>query len=341
MDQETFPVGPGITAVDTRMAGRPRATSAYLVAGERPALVETGPATSAEAVRRGLASLGLGPDDLAHILVTHIHLDHAGGAGTLARAFPGATVWVHQRGAPHLANPARLVASTARVYGEERVRELFGETEPVPAERLRAAGEGDVIDLGSRVLDVMETPGHASHHLCFQDRETGAVFTGDAVGVHLPDVGVLRPATPPPEFQVEAAVESIERVRRRARGALLLSHFGPTPDVDRACELAVERVRAWSEVVRRALETTDDLDRITDLLEAEWERECRQDGGDPARHREYDVLFSARANAAGLVRYWRQRREGEGVVTGTGGGVPEGGAAAGPTGGAPDPGRPG
>src|SRR5205823_9088913 len=125
-DHATFEAAPGITGVDTMMAGRPVATSAYLIHAAEPALVETGPTTSVEAVTAGLSSLGLGPDDLAHIVVTHIHLDHAGGVGRLAAAFPAATIWVHERGAPHLADPAKLVASAARVYGEERMSELFG-----------------------------------------------------------------------------------------------------------------------------------------------------------------------------------------------------------------------
>src|SRR5256714_2600641 len=130
------------------MAGRPTVTSAYLIGAREPALVETGPTTSVDAVAAGLHALGLGADDLAHIVVTHIHLDHAGGAGRLAARFPTATVWVHERGAPHLADPGRLVASAARVYGEERVRTLFGAGDPVPSDRLRGIGEGGLVPPG-------------------------------------------------------------------------------------------------------------------------------------------------------------------------------------------------
>src|SRR5262249_39125071 len=192
------------------MIGREMVTSAYLLHGDEPALVETGPSLSREAVGEGLAELGIGHDDLAHVVVTHIHLDHAGGVGTLVRSFPRATIWVHQRGAPHLVDPTKLVASGERVYGAERAPAVFGGVDPAPAGRSRAGDEGDVIPLGGRSLDVLYTPGHASHHVALVDSETGAVFAGDAIGVHLPDVKVLRPATPPPDIDVELAVRSIE-----------------------------------------------------------------------------------------------------------------------------------
>src|SRR6266540_7354340 len=137
MDQ-TFEAGARLSAIDTRMTGRFRMTSAYLVHAREPALVETGPTTSAEAVTSGLAAIGLGPEDLAHIVVTHIHLDHAGGVGRLASKFPAATIWVHERGAPHLVDPTKLVGSAARVYGEERLAELFGPVEPAPEDRVRS-----------------------------------------------------------------------------------------------------------------------------------------------------------------------------------------------------------
>src|SRR5438105_1820697 len=138
MKSRTFEAAPGITGIDTFMAGRAIVTSAYLLHGSEPALVETGPSTSSQSVLAGLDTLGLGASDLAHIVVTHIHLDHAGGVGRLSTAFPSATVWVHRRGAPHLADPARLVSSAARVYGEERMKSLFGPVDPTPERRIRS-----------------------------------------------------------------------------------------------------------------------------------------------------------------------------------------------------------
>ena len=310
---ETYEAAQGITGVDTQMAGRTRLTSAYLLAGDEPALVETGPTTSVEAVMAGLGSLGLGSADLAHIVVTHIHLDHAGGVGTLARHFPAASIWVHERGAPHLADPTKLVHSAGRVYGEERLRTLFGPMEPVPSERIRPVAEGDKVPLGTRGLDVLYTPGHASHHIALVDSLSGALFTGDALGIHLPDARVLRPATPPPDIDVELGVQSIERIRARAESVLLFSHFGPVTEVDELCSIASARLRKWAEIVREALDETDDLERVTELLERRTASEFK-DGPLPREEidfERYEVLSSMRMNAEGLVRYWKKRAERE------------------------------
>jgi glyoxylase-like metal-dependent hydrolase (beta-lactamase superfamily II) len=306
----TFEVAPGLTAIDTFYGGRERTTAAYLLAGGEPAIVETGPTTSAEPVVAGLARLGIGPKDLAHIVVTHIHLDHAGGVGRLASLFPGATIWVHERGAPHLADPTKLVASATRLYGDALMASLFGSVEPVPGQRLRPLADGDRIGLGGRALDVLATPGHASHHVALVDSATGAVFTGDALGIHVPDVKALRPATPPPEFDVELTVDSIERIRARARGGVVLfSHFGPVTEVDRICDLAAKRTRAWAEVVRSALRTTEDLDEIVTLLEAEAERDVETGAQAPIDLQRFEMLSSIRMNAMGIVRYWKKRGE--------------------------------
>src|SRR5436305_5911020 len=293
------------------MTGRAVVTSAYLVHGSEPALVETGPTTSAEAVAAGLASLGMGREDLAHVVVTHIHLDHAGGLGRIAVGYPNATVWIHQRGAPHMADPSRLLASASRVYGEDRMVRMFGPVDPTPAERIRAIDEGDSIPLGDRSLEVMYTPGHASHHVSLVDSGSGAVFTGDALGVHLPDVRVLQPATPPPDIDVEAGVASIERIRERADSLLLFSHFGPVTEVDELCAIAAARLQRWAGIVRDALDETEDLDRITELLRTRTADEFESMGKRRDDIDRFDILADMRNNAAGLARYWQKRRERE------------------------------
>jgi glyoxylase-like metal-dependent hydrolase (beta-lactamase superfamily II) len=303
------PVLPGITAIDTRMAGRHMVTSAYLIAADQPTLVESGPTASLDAVIEGLGELGIGPRDLANVVVTHIHLDHAGGVGRLAHGFPTATVWVHDRGAPHLADPSRLVASAGRVYGEERMERLFGAVDPVPADRLRAIDEGDRIDLGDRALDVLYTPGHASHHVALADSETGAVFTGDALGIHLPDVRVLRPATPPPDIDVEAYVASVEAIKHRARTALLFSHYGPVEEIDELCDLAAARLKKWAGIVRGAMDDRQDLERIAEVLRAGTADEFEDAEPGSGGLDRYEILGDMQANAAGLVRYWTKRDE--------------------------------
>jgi len=311
----TFDVAPGITAIDTLMAGRDRSTAAYLLHDEEPTIVETGPTTSVEPVTQGLASLGVGPSELANVVLTHIHLDHAGGVGRLAATFPRATIWVHERGAPHLADPAKLIASATRVYGEERMAEWFGPVEAVDRDRLRPVDDGDRIRLRSRDLEVLYTPGHASHHVALVDSGSGAVLTGDALGIHVPDLPVLRPATPPPDFDLELALDSIERIRSRATSVLLFAHFGPINDVDRTCDLAGQRVRSWAEAVREALATTDDLDEIAERLVRESARDI-ETGSEAtldldALEERLQLLSSIRMNAMGLVRYWTKRRERE------------------------------
>ena len=312
-------VVPGITAVDTGMVGQRELNSVYVIEGPEPTLVEAGPGADGPVVVAALDELGIGPADLAHIVVTHIHLDHAGGAGALLRRFSKATLWVHEKGAPHLVDPSRLVASTARTYGEERMRTFYGETVPVDPRRIRVVSNGDRIELGNRVLDVLHTPGHASHHVAFLDDVTGAIFTGEATGSYLPWAPCYRPALPPPEVDLEQALASIEAIRERRPTWLLTSHFGPVENAEAGCEQASARIRSWAGQVRAALERDPDAstDLVAEGLRALAERDFLADAGrsmtdtDLAR---YDALGSIRMNAEGLSRYWRKRWEREGTL---------------------------
>ena len=178
-------VAPGITMIDTLLAGWPGVTAAYLVEGHRPAIVDPGARTSAPALRAALDARGLGPRDLAWIVLTHVHLDHCGSTGILAQAFPRARVVVHERGARHLAEPGRLVAGSAAVYG--RRWSLYGLLDRTPEERIVAAADGHRVDVGAgRSLVMLATPGHARHHMSVLDEATGTVMAGDAVGVRMP-----------------------------------------------------------------------------------------------------------------------------------------------------------
>lgn len=304
-----FEVARGITAIDTFYGGRERYTAAYLLDAREPAVVETGPSTSHKHVVAGLERLGVGPNDLAHVVVTHIHLDHAGGVGILCQGYPNAMVWVHERGARHLADPARLVASATTIYGEARMAELFGSVTPVPPQRIRSLSTGDVVPLGDRSLSATATPGHAKHQVALLDSDTGAVFTGDALGIHPPDLPVLRPATPPPDFDLEQAVDSIEAIRSLAGELLLFSHFGPVREVDRICDLAVKRLRDWTEAVRRAMEGTRDLEEIVSVLEKESRRDVQTGSQADLDVDRLETLSSVRMNAMGIVGYLERLRE--------------------------------
>ncbi|MEO8475524.1 MAG: MBL fold metallo-hydrolase [Actinomycetota bacterium] len=306
-------VAPGVVMIDTRMADLDRFNAVYLLTGAEPTLVETGPAADAPIVLAALAKLGLGPGDVAHLVATHIHLDHAGGAGTLLPLLPRADIYVHERGAAHLADPTRLIASTARTYGEERMRSWFGDTVPVDPDRIRAVAGGDRIALGDRALEVLHTPGHASHHVALHDDATGVMFTGEAIGSHLPWADCYRPALPPPEVDVEAAIASIEAIRARNPSSLMTSHFGPVNDPGEGCERAAARVVGWSDAIRRRLDARPgaDLDELTGLLEHVAAADHLADAGVPIDLARYDAIGSIRMNAAGLARYWTKRREAE------------------------------
>jgi glyoxylase-like metal-dependent hydrolase (beta-lactamase superfamily II) len=304
-----------IAIIDTHMAGEPELNAVYLLSGRQPCLVESGPGSDAEKVIQALDELGIGAADLAHIVVTHIHVDHAGGAGRLLETYPRATLWVHERGAAHLVDPTRLVASTERTYGASRMKELYGETRPCPADRIRAVTDGDTIALGDRSLDVLHTPGHASHHVCFFDEARGSMFTGEAIGSYLPWADCYRPALPPPEVDVEAALGSISRLRERHPTRLLTSHFGQAPDADASLARAEARIRTWSARVGSILEIRPDTpdDELEDALHDQARNDFRSDADRPldAELARYDALGSIGMNARGLGRYWRKRLERE------------------------------
>jgi glyoxylase-like metal-dependent hydrolase (beta-lactamase superfamily II) len=316
-------LGEGIEQIDTILGGDTEFNAVYLIRASEPALVEAGPGADTPVVLEALDALGVGSRDLAHLVVTHIHLDHAGGAGALAERFPRATVWVHSVGAPHLVDPARLVASTARTYGEARMLDLYGETLPVPSDRIRAVEGGDAISLGDRRLEVLYTPGHASHHIALRDSASGSIFTGEAIGSHLPWADCYRPALPPPEVDVEAALRSVELIRAEASGPLLTSHFGAVSDPDEACERASQRITEWTDTARDVLvdgrsqvgeppDQAEEADHVADAFRILAAQEFLADSGggtiDMAR---YNLIGSIEMNAAGLSRYWRKRWEAE------------------------------
>src|SRR5262247_1029938 len=226
------PLGHEVYEIDTRMAGYSQITAGYLIRADRPCLVETGTAPSAPVVRDALAGLGVGPGDLATVVVTHIHLDHAGGVGDIAGLFPRAEIVVHERGARHLADPSRLMSSARQVYGDA-LDALFGELAATPADRITAVEEQGSIDLGGgRRLDSHYSPGHAKHHVGLIDSASGDLYVGDAAGVFIKETQDLRPATPPLDFD-HAVAMVVEQTR--GRYAVL------APDADPALGARFER----------------------------------------------------------------------------------------------------
>jgi glyoxylase-like metal-dependent hydrolase (beta-lactamase superfamily II) len=306
---EITELGHDVFQIDTKMAGYDGITAGYLIRGSRPCLVETGTAPSAPVVRAALDALGVGPADLATIVVTHIHLDHAGGAGDMARQYPGAEIVVHERGARHLADPSRLMASARRVYGDA-LDSLFGELAPTPADRIRAVDEVGHVDLGDgRRLDSHYSPGHAQHHVGLLDSVSGDLYVGDAAGVYLPETDDVRPATPPPDFDLEQALGSLRKFGTLRPTRLLFSHYGPVNAVDETLRRSAEEILVWVDETRRARDAGQDLDHAVAMV-AERTRQryaaFRDDGHEAAARLER--LSGTPGNVAGIMR-WLDKSE--------------------------------
>lgn len=310
----------GVIAIDTLTAGLTDVTAGYLLDAPRPTLIECGPALTIGTVLAALRRLGLAATDLAYLVLTHIHLDHAGGAGDVAAAFPNATVVVSEHGARHLVDPERLNASSARVYGPLFDR-VYGACSPVPADRVRSIADRDELDLGGgRVLELLHTPGHAKHHLGVFDPDLGAVFAGDSVGVQLPGMTELRPATPPPEFHLDAALASLERYRARAPERIYLAHYGPVAPADAVLDTAGHQLRRWVETAEQArdearergLGGAHELDHVAETLQHRCATPVADAPDDDERAHEarLQLLNDTRANAAGLLRYLHRRDTG-------------------------------
>jgi glyoxylase-like metal-dependent hydrolase (beta-lactamase superfamily II) len=296
-------IAPGVLQIDTLLGGWSRVTAGYLVTGEEPVLVETGSQTSVPALLDALAELNVDPGELAGVAVTHIHLDHAGGVGDVAAAFPDATVYVHAKGARHLADPTKLVNSAAMVYGE-LLDTLYGRLTPTDASRIVVLEDGDEVQVSSnRTLTTVDSPGHAKHHLALHDSESGLLFAGDAVGVRLPDVGILRPSTPPPDFDLDAAITSLRKFAARRPVGVALAHFGLVPDPMETLAEAEEILRQWAEVAETAWREGRD---IAEALDQAFTTEP-DDVVDPTAREAFETLNGIHSNAAGFRRWLETR----------------------------------
>lgn len=295
---------PDPLVLDTQMHGVERITAAFVVKDEHTALIETGAKSSVEATISALESLGV--ERVNWILVTHIHLDHAGAAGTLAKRFPEATIGVHEVGAPHLIDPSKLWASAARIYGE-RMDQLWGGIDPIDPARIRPLKDGDTVDLGGRALVAVDTPGHASHHHAYFDSERGDLFAGDALGVLVPDAPVIRPATPPPEFDLDRALSTIGRVKALRPRVLWLTHYGRhdaarNRSVDQICDEAGASLERWASWARAARSQGGDTAEVVRRMRALARADLENDLSDDAIAL-LEQTTSYELNTSGLVRY--------------------------------------
>lgn len=290
-----------IETLDLGFMDREGVIASFLLVGEREAaLVESGPSTCLERLMEGLRSHGVGPEDVSRVFLTHIHLDHAGGAGVLAGLLPRATFYVHELGRPHLIDPSRLLKSAGRIYGD-RMEELWGEVRPLPQERLAGLpGGGEEVEaVDSEPLASHHTPGHAAHHLAFHEPASGALFAGDVAGVRLQGNSYVRPPTPPPELDVEAWRGSIEKMRQLNPSSLWPTHFGRFDDALRHLNELEYRLGKWLAIA----EGSEDGATLAAELEAVGERELAEAGAFPGDSEGYRLAADYRMLADGLERY--------------------------------------
>jgi glyoxylase-like metal-dependent hydrolase (beta-lactamase superfamily II) len=278
--------------IDLRHQGAERIIGSYVLdTTEGPALFDCGPSTCVEVLKDGLRERGLELADVRHLLLSHIHLDHAGAAGVLVREHPALRVHVSELGAPHLIDPTRLEASARRLYGDT-FDSLWGELAAVPAESV------DIV--GDRVLglECFPSPGHASHHVCYL-AEDGTLYAGDAAGVRIQPHGAVLPPTPPPDFDLETWNRTIDEIERRSPARLALVHFGIADDPDRHLTELRKRLGEWVERVDEG------------VTGEEFAAAARADVGDERAVEIYELAMPFWQSHAGLKRYVEKSRRAE------------------------------
>jgi glyoxylase-like metal-dependent hydrolase (beta-lactamase superfamily II) len=296
----------GVSYCDLQFQSRPRIIAAALVHGAGgAAIVDPGPASTLPALREALTACGLSMRDVSALLLTHIHLDHAGASGTLVRENPGLRIYVHERGAPHLVDPSKLVASATMLYGDAMDR-LWGEVVPVPASSLAVLKGGERIEEGGRSFEVAYTPGHASHHVSYFNSDTGIAFVGDTAGIKIIENGYVLPPTPPPDINLEIWEQSLRSIEAWHPETLFLTHFGPHGAASaHIAELRVHLALA-ADLAKQSL-ARDETDAQREVwFSEELRRELRRRLGD-AEGRSYEIAGRLDLSWRGLARYWRKK----------------------------------
>ncbi len=308
--------------LDLQFLGRPRViATAAIPVDDGVVLVDPGPSSCRASLEAGLAAHGYVLGDVRALLLTHIHFDHAGAAGTLAHALPGLPIYVHEVGARHLANPEKLVASATRLYGADMDR-LWGEFRAVPAAALRPLSGGEALTVSGRRFDVLYTPGHAVHHVSYRDEADGTAYVGDTAGIAVQPGHVL-PATPPPDIDLERWAVSLDAIEAWRPSRLFLTHFGAIDDVTGHLARYRAALARAAESVREALAQEGD----EAARSAAWVAWLRQDVRRVLSEEDAQTVEAAAPFGQlwlGLARYWRKRAEGGGTALD---GAPRGGAS--------------
>jgi glyoxylase-like metal-dependent hydrolase (beta-lactamase superfamily II) len=298
----------GIDYIDLKFLGKPEIIATAVLHGPRGlALIDPGPSTTLDHLKAALERKGFGVADITQLLLTHIHLDHAGAAGSLVKLNPAIEVFVHERGAPHMADPERLLASASRLYGED-MGPFWGEFLPVPVSRLRPLSGGETIVAGGRELQVAYTPGHASHHVSYFDPASRVAFVGDTAGIRRGSGAYVMPPTPPPDVDLEAWRLSEGRILAWDPDTLFLTHFGPFHGARAHFRELWTNIDSWNRTVRRLIadSSLSESQRQNAFVDEAF-RELRRAVGD-AESEQYGRAGRLDYSWQGLSRYWRKKK---------------------------------
>lgn len=295
-----------ILTLDLNYQNTPQSIAAYLILGpDGPVLVETGPGSTLPALLNHLKQQGLTPNDIKHVLVTHIHFDHAGAAGWWAQQ--GAQIYVHPFGAKHLINPAKLIASAARIYGD-KMDTLWGDILPAPAENVTMIYDNDTVEVAGLSFKVLETPGHARHHHAYRLGEV--LFTGDAAGIKIPGSPLVSLPAPPPEFDREAWQATIGRLQAEGVHTLYPTHFGPTPNKPEHWDELWQLMDDATEFVRVRIAAHLSRDEIVTEFLAWNQARADSAGLSEMSVQKYMMANPLEMSVDGMMRYWQKRQEG-------------------------------
>jgi len=298
---------PGTWLISLPFQGEEEIVGSYVIAGkDELAVIDPGPASTADALLSGLREAGFDPDKVTHLLLTHIHLDHAGGVGKLLPYMPKAKVYVHGKGAPHIIDPTKFLASATRIYGE-RMHALWGDVLPVPEERVDVLQDGDILNVANRRLEVHYAPGHAIHHIVFYDVHTGELFAGDAAGVRLQGIDYVRPPTPPPDLDLEVWSQTIDKLKQLRPDVLYLAHFGPANMPIKHLERLREKLFSWGDFVLGAMRDGKSEGDITEMLAKNASNDLIRVAGNDHSVRRYDLTAGYQMSVQGYMRYWKRK----------------------------------
>ncbi|NJC95650.1 MAG: hypothetical protein C3F07_15890 [Anaerolineales bacterium] len=293
-----------VITLDLNFQGRPHAIAAYLIKyADGAILIESGPGSTLSGLEAGLAKEGLSPRDVTHVLLTHIHLDHAGAAGWLARQ--GAQIYVHPIGAPHMINPEKLLVSAARIYGD-RMDSLWGEFLPVPEDQLKVPNDAEEIVIGNLRFLPINTPGHAEHHYSYLFEDV--LFSGDVGGVRIPGYRYLRVPMPPPELHIERWHESIARLRREKFTHVAPTHFGIFDDPQWQLDEVEKGLHSASRWLEETMPANPPIEELRQSFTDWMLREGEKIGLDEDVMNAYELANPPGMSADGLLRYWKKFR---------------------------------